>query len=224
VAGVPPAKLGAHGGTAPEEWTAKQVILAMPLAWARRLLGSSPPALERAAGLLKSSAWLVANVRLDGPLIERPGAAAAWDNVVAGRPGLGYVDARHQTLGARDPALLLTAYHALPLEQRSDLLNRSWQDWSRWVVQDLAAVHADLPGLVRQLDITRHGHAMGVPLPGVRGSTELSALRAGPVTPRIHLAHADLVGYSVFEEAFALGLEAGRRVAQALGAKLPRSR
>jgi hypothetical protein len=40
--------------------------------------------------------WLVANIHLDAPLQDRPGAAPAWDNVLyqdANPGGLGYVDA-----------------------------------------------------------------------------------------------------------------------------------
>ena len=207
---------------APQEWVAKEVILALPLAWSNRLLGGTHATLQGAARLIRTSPWLLGHVRLDGALVDRPGAAPAWDNIVAGKSSLGYVDATHQTLGASGPTRLLTAYHALPLEQRAGLLDRSWADWSRWVVQDLAATHADLPEKVRQVDIVRHGHAMAVPLPGLRGSVDLAALRQAPLSARVQVAHSDLVGYSVFEEAFALGLQAGRRTAQRLGGKAPR--
>jgi hypothetical protein len=30
--------------------------------------------------------WLVANIHLDAPLQDRPGAAPAWDNVLYGTP------------------------------------------------------------------------------------------------------------------------------------------
>mgnify|MGYP000231633514 CR=1 FL=1 len=44
-------------------------------------------------------------------------------------------------------------------------------------MDDLAATHADLPARVTRVDITRHGHAMAVPAPGVRGDPTLAALR-----------------------------------------------
>jgi hypothetical protein len=56
---------------------------------------------------------------------------------------------------------------------------------------------------------------MSIPAPGVRSSAALRALAEG-VTPRLHWAHADLAGYSVFEEAFTAGASAGRRAAKAL--------
>jgi monoamine oxidase len=208
---------------AAQSWRARQVVLALPLAWANRLLASPPPALTRLAQQISSSPWLVANLELSKELIERPGVPTAWDNVVAGRGSLGYVDARHQTLGQPDQRPLLTAYHAWPTTQRGQLLERSWADWSRWVVNDLAHVHADLPEKVSRVDITRHGHAMAIPRPGLRGDPDLALWRSQALSARLHLAHADLSGYSVFEESFALGLASGRRVARALGAKTPRS-
>jgi hypothetical protein len=49
----------------------------------------------------------------------------------------------------------------------------------------------------------RWGHAMSIPRPGVRGQPARQALREA--RGRLRFAHADLVGYSVFEEAFTLG-------------------
>ena len=45
---------------------------------------------------MRYAPWAVANLHLREPLQDRPGAAPAWDNVVYGAAGLGYVDARHQ--------------------------------------------------------------------------------------------------------------------------------
>jgi monoamine oxidase len=203
-------------------WVAEQAILAIPLRWAHRMLESPPPQLSRAAARAQQAPWLVANLQLDRPLIDRPGVAPAWDNVVYGQSSLGYVDAMHQHIGPRGAASVLTAYHALPTGARPDLLARGWSAWSRWVVDDLAQLHRDLPQRVRRVDLARHGHAMSIPAPGVRGSEDLAALRAGPITPRLRLAHADLVGYSVFEEAFTLGDAAGAAAASSLLGKPPR--
>lgn len=203
-------------------WLAQQVVLAVPLRWAARLLHSPPAPLVRAAAVQQQAPWLVANLLLEAPPLERPGALAAWDNVVYGQASLGYVDALHQTLGQRGSGALVTAYHALPATDRPRLLERDWAAWSRWVVDDLAQVHPDLPAKVRRVDLARHGHAMSVPAPGIRGSQDLAALRAAPIGARLRLAHADLVGYSVFEEAFTLGHAAGAAAAAALRARPPR--
>jgi len=65
---------------------------------AARLLANPSPALQEAARGLPHAPWLVANLHIDSPLIEAPGqCAAVWDNVLYGSPGLGYVDAMHQS-------------------------------------------------------------------------------------------------------------------------------
>ena len=92
----------------------------------------------------------------------------------------------------------------------------------RRVVDDLARAHPDLPRKVTRVDLMRYGHAMAIPAPGVRGSAALAALarhRAG----RVHFAHSDLAGYSVFEEAFHHGGVAGRAAAAALSARISAS-
>jgi len=63
----------------------------------------------------------------------------------------------------------------------------------------------------------RYGHAMAIPSPGVRGSAALQAL-AQPLAaaPRLHFAHSDLAGYSIFEEAFTFGHAAGTAAARQL--------
>ena len=70
----------------------------------------------------------------------------------------------------------------------------------------------------------RYGHAMSVPVPGVRGSAALRALAAQKATShgRIHFAHSDLSGYSVFEEAMYQGTRAGTAAAQQLQQRRPR--
>jgi hypothetical protein len=114
---------------------------------------------------------------------------------------------------------VLTAYWALggdsPQElraQRARLLNEPWSVWAQRVVDDLARAHPDLPAKLGRIDLMRYGHAMAVPAPGVRGHAALRAL-GDPTPGRVHLAHGDLSGYSVFEEAFTWGDVAGRRVA-----------
>jgi predicted NAD/FAD-binding protein len=198
-----------------ERWTAPQVVMAMPLFVAARIVAEPNDALRQAASALRYAPWLVANLHLDRPLLDRPGAPPSWDNVSYGSAGLGYVNAQHQSLSAMPSATVITAYHALPIAQRAALLDQPWQHWAHAVIDDLATTHPDLPRKVARIDLTRHGHAMSIPAPGVRGHAALQALRDGS-TPRLHWAHADLAGYSVFEEAFTAGDAAGRAAARAL--------
>jgi monoamine oxidase len=210
-----------------ERWEARQVVLALPLVMAARLLGTAAPAaLREAVAAQRVAPWLVANVQLSREPLERAGPPRAWDNVVFGREALGYVHAQHQQLGQApaDGPVVITAYHALPVGARAALLQQPWTHWARQVVDELALVHPDLPATDRQVDLVRHGHAMSVPAPGVRGSAALAALREPAAAgPRLHFAHADLMGYSVFEEAFTLGDRAGRQAAAALAGGTPRA-
>ena len=122
-------------------WTAPQVVLALPLFVAVRVLESPPDALRQAAHLLYPSSyapWLVANLHLQTLLLDRPGAAPAWDNVVYGGAGLGYVDAMHQSLRPHAGPTVITAYHALPIDQRGALLADDPVPWRDRVLQELA--------------------------------------------------------------------------------------
>ena len=205
-----------------EAWTAQQVVLALPLFIAARVLESPPDALRQAAALLQHAPWLVANVHIDGPLLDRPGAPASWDNVrydptLHPNPGptpnrgpnpgtaLGYVDAMHQSLRPYAGATVLTAYHALPVAERGTLLADDPAPWRDRVLQDLALMHPDIHRRVRQVDLMRWGHAMAIPQPGVQHNPALVALRQQ--RGRVLFAHADLAGCSVFEEAFTAGCE-----------------
>ncbi len=205
----------AFAGADVERWTARHVIVATPLFVAARVLAAPPPALVAVARMQRRAPWMVANLRLDALPLDRVGAPLSWDNVIHGSPSLGYVDAQHQSLARVVGPRLLTAYWAFPDRDRARLLALSWQDATQLVLDDLRAVHPDLSERLQQVDIVRHGHAMAIPAPGLRSSAALAALPEA--ARRISFAHADLSAYSVFEEAFTRGDDAGRRAARALG-------
>ncbi len=197
---------------AAERWQADRVIVALPVFVAARVVQSAPDFLRQASARIRYAPWLVANVHLREPLHDRPGAAPSWDNVVYGSQGLGYVDAMHQSLRPVPGPTVLTCYRALgdvPAGRRQ-LMEQSWTAWRDAVLADFAAPHPDLPQKATRIDITRYGHAMAMPVPGT------FAARLAPQTlsaGRLHFAHADWAGYSIFEEAFTLGHLAGTRIA-----------
>jgi monoamine oxidase len=195
---------------APERWVARQLVLATPLFVAQRLLDASAPALRAAVAQLQYAPWLVANLQLDAPLLPRLGAPAAWDSVVYGSETLGYVDAGHQRLDPTPGPTVLSAYRALPRAQRGALLGEPWAHWAERIVTDLQATHPDLPARLRRIDLARWGHAMSIPVPGLRGSAALAALHRPQ--GRLHFAHGDLAGYSVFEEAYTRGVAAAAQI------------
>ncbi len=220
-----------------ERWSAPQLVLAVPLFIAIRLLAAPPAALSQAVGRMRHAPWLVANLLLEQPLVDRGGAAPAWDNVLYApdresspraapeRFALGYVDAMHQSTRPHPGPTVLTAYWALGGDstqqmqaQRARLLNEPWSAWAQAVLHDLVPAHPDLPAKVGQVDLMRYGHAMSVPTPGIRSSVELNSLADTP--GRVHFAHSDLAGYSAFEEAFFHGHTAAQRLLRADRSKL----
>lgn len=189
-----------------EAWQASHVVLATPLFVAARLLSRAPAALAEVLRLQQHAPWLVAQLQLPAPLIERRGEAPrAWDNVrFRGDPrALGYIDAMHQSLRPHAGPTVLTVYWTLPVQQRAALLSQPWSDWTAAVLADLAPVHPELRARVHRIELMRWGHGMSIPRPGLRGSAALRAL--GAASGRVRFAHADLSGYSVFEEACTWG-------------------
>ncbi|HEY6512127.1 MAG TPA: FAD-dependent oxidoreductase [Burkholderiaceae bacterium] len=199
----------------PVRFDARVAVLATPLAVARRLCTSPPAALLAAQENARYAPWLVANLLLDTPLLDRAsGPSLAWDNVRHGSPSLGYVAAQHQSLRADARATVLTAYWALPASERAALLGDDWRPWAQRVIDDLAVPHPDLPDKVQRIELVRHGHAMRIPVPGARADPALAALREA--RGRLQFAHADLAAYSVFEEAYTIGVHTAARVLREL--------
>jgi len=196
-----------------ERWRAGHVVLATPLFVANRLLESPPVALTQAAAQLRYAPWLVANLHLHTSLDDRPGAAPSWDNVLYGSASLGYVDAMHQSTRPDPGATVLTSYWCWGADprHREALLREPWAARAAQVVAELSGPHPDLRDKLRRVDLMRYGHAMSIPVPGVRSSAALRALAAPQ--GRIAFAHSDLSAYSVFEEAFFHGVSAARTLA-----------
>jgi len=200
-----------------ERWIAPQLVLALPLFVAARVLEAPSSALAAAAAAMRHAPWLVANLHCERPPIDRGGAPPSWDNVLYRSPALGYVDAMHQSLRPHPGETVFTAYWALggddaaqAAKARRALLEDSAETWATRVLADLVRAHPDLPRHLRQVDLMRYGHAMSIPVPGLRGHAALRALQE--TSGRVHFAHADLSGYSVFEEAFFHGHRAAAQV------------
>jgi monoamine oxidase len=217
-----------------ERWIAQRCIVALPIFVAARVVQPAPEVLTRMAAAISYSSWLVAHLRLDAPLLDTGGAHPAWDNVIYGSRGLGYVDAMHQSTRVAPGATVLTYYQALGVsaQARRDLLSQPWSEQRDAVLADIATAHPDIHARTRELHLTRYGHAMAVPTPQFLkeigsepiqnahhqlSKSEQTRLLKGvnryptrPVfkTPRLSFAHSDWAGYSVFEEAFTMGLHA----------------
>ena len=222
-----------HSGNV-ERWQAPRCIVALPVFVAARVVQNPPAFLAQAAQRLQWAPWAVTNIHLNAPLADRPGAAPAWDNVIYGDSnpgGLGYVDASHQKLDPRPRPTVLTYYQALGdvAEARQQLATQGAEHWGRAALAALAGPHPDVLQRATRVQVTRYGHAMSIPVPGVQTFLSQIGLQGTPgkrklllngerqralptpATARLAFAHSDWSGYSVFEEAFTRGHAAGLR-------------
>lgn len=196
-------------------YQARQLIWAAPAFVLPHVWPALPGELKAAARAGDYAPWLTANLHLSSLPEERYGAPPAWDNVFYDSPGLGYVTASHQLLRRQQSGTVLTYYRALndvtPAEGRRLLLETPREAWAEGILAELERVHPDIRRLATRLDVFRNAHAMRRPVPGALfgGGRELLANFRHP---RIFLAHADLSGFSLFEEAQHRGVVAARRV------------
>lgn len=213
-------------------WLAARCVVALPSWVAARVVRNAPVFVQALTQRLSWAPWLVANVHLNRPLADYPGAEPAWDNVLYQDPntgGLGYVDAGHQRLDRlRHQPTVLSYYQALgDWHDGRQQLQQPWTFWRDRIVASLSQPHADLLQHATRMEITRYGHAMAIPRPGDQQFLSLIALQSSggehrqlwngervqrlplPQAERLVFAHSDWAGYSVLEEAFIRGHHAG---------------
>jgi phytoene dehydrogenase-like protein len=197
---------------------ARKAICAMPLFVAARVVeGIGEMGFDARQHTPSYAPWMVANFLMKAFPAERPEAPLCWDNVVYQEPGLGYVVSTHQDIRAAPPEkTVFSAYVAL--SDRTPDQARKWlQAATPAQLVELASVDLKsaygwkFAACVERVDITLRGHAMAAPLPGFRSNAGARALREadGPIL----FAHADLSGFSVFEEAAWWGCEAAKKAA-----------
>jgi len=192
---------------------AKHCVLAVPQFVAARLLQDAER-IQLVHGHLQYVPWLVANLKVN-ELTERSGMPACWDNVIYRSASLGYVEATHQLVKQESKQRNLTYYLPLtaldPVAQRKEAIKKTYSEWVDLMMDDLKLVHPDIAEKTEQLDIMLWGHAMIQPLPGLAFGQIRKQLSA-PVNNRIHFAHTDIAGISIFEEAFYQGLNAAKAI------------
>jgi hypothetical protein len=196
---------------------ARRAVAAMPLAVAKHVVAElRSDGYDPREHAPRVAPWLVANVVMNRFPAEADGADLAWDNVLFGSDGLGYVVATHQAIRVAPPVgTVFTTYRAFG-DGDPDAARR-WMD--RAPAEEIATRATDelrqvygwrLAPCVERVDVTLRGHAMATPTPGSLANRGLRALRDadGPIL----YAHADLSGYSVFEEAAWWGWQAAGRI------------
>lgn len=195
---------------------AQQIIWAAPLFILSHVWQEAPDTVRRAAQNFDYAPWLLANLTLSEQPHTRAGTPLAWDNVLFNGTGLGYIVANHQQIRVHPAATVITYYHALshPDSQatRRQLLNRPREAWMQDIFNELAIAHPELREITTRFDVFRHGHAMIRPLPGVLWDNLSPRHALSKSLGHIHLAHADLSGMSLFEEANYRGVKAAEQV------------
>lgn len=205
-------------------YQAEHVVWAAPLHLLPRLAHGLPAELVAAIANISHAPWLVANLSLQAPPAPGAGGSLAWDNVLQDSPGLGYVLSTQQQIrrASGSGPTVLTYYRPLPEHDPSTarqlLLNTPREVWAEAILADLSRAHHDIRALTTRLDIFRHGHAMARPLPGFRDEACQRCLAAG--WGRVRLAHADVSGLSLFEEANYQGVRAAEEVLATHGGHL----
>jgi hypothetical protein len=208
----------------PVEIRAEHVIWAAPFGFAARAL--APPAgdgsLAAALRAWDYAPWLTANLTLSEPPHVDHGAPLAWDNVIQDSPSLGYVVATHQGVATRPGPTVLTWYLPLageaPAAGRRRLLDTTRAEWAKAALADLARPHPEIREITRRVDVLANGHAMARPRPGLIWGE--ARRRVTGHRGRLHFAHADASGLSIFEEANDRGIAAAEAVLAALGGRV----
>ena len=107
------------------------------------------------------------------------------------------------------------ASSSVPVAARRALFEASREALLAEVLLDLERAHRGLRRTITRVDLTRWGHGMVRPTPGLlfgAGRTALSEAE-GPIC----YAHSDLSGLALFEEAQYRGVLAAERTLRALG-------
>ena len=161
--------------------------------------------------------WLVSNFELHSFPKEKNNSELAWDNVVYGSQGLGYVVATNQLIRVARSSNV----RFLPPTPRSITI-RHKPSAASYLKQATKSCSSLPPKIclpltgegfwwhVSHVDITVRGHGMSVPKPGYLSDEALLKIRNR--NGGLLFAHNDLSSYSVFEEALYWGVEAARKV------------
>ena len=192
-------------------YRADHVIYALPRFTTRYLIKDHAfPRLDE----FTYSPWVVANLT-----VNRLPSGAAWDNVLFDSPSLGYVVATHQNLRTTPGSSVLTYYLPLTVPNpdiaRTWMLEQNWNDWVSLILADLGRAHPEIESLVTNIDVMLWGHGMIRPVVGFVWGAVLHQNRARH--GRIHFAHSDMSGISVFEEAQYQGVRAAEEVMRTIG-------
>lgn len=195
---------------------AKVVVMATPQFINQRILHNVPRDLDYT--VFQYAPWMVANITTTHPLHERRGEGLCWDNVIYGSDSLGYVNATHQQIGFHGNTNVITYYKPLldddASSARKQAHQRPFDDWKTEILSDLKKPHTEIEKYIQEMNVWLWGHGMIRPRQGFIWREDRHRVSM-PVKKKIHFAHSDLSGISVFEEAFYQGHKAAKAILEA---------
>ncbi len=202
----------------------KTAVFALPKFLLTRVCRESKDR-EKLLSHFEYAPWLVANVH-----VKRPpgGKELSWDTIqyqpmsTKSNGSLGYILSNYQDRRLRnklsEPSVL-TFYAPLlqsgVKKERLNLLNNGWDYWANRVVKDLSIMHPNITDLIERLDIYKWGHAMIRPTVGFVWGKEREKMKE-PIG-RIFMAHCDVGGLPIFEQAAYSGFESAESILGLLG-------
>jgi protoporphyrinogen oxidase len=162
--------------------------------------------------------WLVGIVVLD-KFPDSNGTPLAWDNVKFGTKGLGYVHNQHQSFKQHHFQHVISVYYAFDKDgdqqERRTLFQKTDDELVSIVVHELKSMHPDIEEMIVSITFQLWGHGMVTPYPGSLQKRK-AFIRQSAQAKRVHLAHTDYSGYSVFEEGFDIGYRIANQLSDLL--------
>ena len=157
--------------------------------------------------------WLLATLTLKN---EFGGAEElAWDNVIFGTEGLGYINDQHQNLNQIVGEKVITYYRSFSTDNckkaRRKLYNLKKEELKDLVLADLKVAHPEIEDFIIDIQFYKLGHGMISPVPDFIFGEEKQLAKQN-IDNKIFFAHTDLSGISIFEEAFHQGIRAGKEM------------
>lgn len=139
----------------------------------------------------------------------------AWDNVIYGSDGLGYIDDKHQNIDQNMGEKVITYYKSFSSDNckkaRRKLYDFKENQLRDLVLNDLKKAHPLIEDFIIEMQFHKIGHAMIAPVPNHIFGAETEKAKKS-IDGKIFFAHTDLSGISIFEEAFHQGINAVKQM------------
>jgi hypothetical protein len=163
---------------------------------------------KQAADTFEYAPWLLATLVVSD-LSDNFSYPLCWDNVIHGAKGLGYVYDQHQALEQLQTQKVITYYYSFSSndtkKSRRLVYSQMEEYWKQMVFDDLKLAHPDIESQTQSIAVHLLGHGMISPVPNfIFGQAKSQAAQS--IQNKIHFAHSDLSGISIFEEAFHQGI------------------